>query len=467
MVLRLYNTLTRRTERFQPIDPPRVGMYTCGPTVYNYAHIGNYRAYLFEDLLRRHLEYRGYQVRQIMNLTDVDDKTIRACNQRGIPLEDYTRPFKEAFFEDLETLQVRPASAYPSATAHVPEMIALIQRLFDKGLAYVSEDGSVYFSISRFPGYGKLAHLDLEGLQPGARVEQDEYEKEHVGDFALWKAWSEADGDVGWDSPWGRGRPGWHIECSAMAMAFLGESFDIHCGGVDNIFPHHEDEIAQSEGATGRPFARYWLHNAHLIVEGKKMAKSEGNFYTLRDLLAKGYVGREVRYVLVVNSHYRQPLNFSLSALDAARASLDRLDAFRERLSDRARGAAPAAQPPAWAAGAEAAFGEALDDDLNVSAAMAALFDLVRAGNTALDQGQAAPAEAAAADRALDRMDAVLGFLQPPAVEVDPGLQALVDQRERARKNRDWAEADRIRDELAARGWIVRDTPDGPQLKQA
>ena len=270
--------MSRGVEVFEPSEPPLVRMYTCGPTVYNFAHIGNLRAYVFEDLLRRHLEYRGFDVLHVMNLTDVDDKTIRASRESGVALGDYTKQYKDAFFEDVATLDLLPAHHYPSATEHIADMIALIERLFEKEMAYQSEDKSVYFSIQKYPEYGKLAHLDLEGLQPGARVDQDEYEKEHVGDFALWKAWGPDDGDVGWDSPWGRGRPGWHIECSAMAMHFLTESFDIHCGGVDNIFPHHEDEIAQSEGATGKPFAKYWLHNAHLIVDGKKMAKSAGNF---------------------------------------------------------------------------------------------------------------------------------------------------------------------------------------------
>jgi cysteinyl-tRNA synthetase len=336
VTIRLYNTLTRQVEDFVPMDPPRVRMYTCGPTVYNYAHIGNLRAYAFEDLLRRHLEYRGYEVLHVMNLTDVDDKIIRGCREHQVPLAEFTRPFKDAFFEDLRTLAIRPAHHYPAATDHIPDMIALIQRLFERELAYQSDDGSVYFSITRFPDYGRLAHLDTAGLKPGARVDQDEYDKEFVGDFALWKAWTPADGEIGWESPWGRGRPGWHIECSAMSMKYLSESFDIHCGGVDNIFPHHEDEMAQSEGATGKPLARFWIHNAHLVVDGRKMAKSAGNFYALGDLLRHGYGGREIRYVLMAHAHYRQSLNFSLAALDAARASLARLDEFRGRVRDAA-----------------------------------------------------------------------------------------------------------------------------------
>ncbi len=346
MSLKVYNTLSRRVEELVPLTPGRVHMYTCGPTVYNFAHVGNFRAYIFEDLLRRYLLYHGYQVCQVMNLTDVDDKTIRGAREKGVSLAEFTRPYVAAFFEDIERLNIARAEHYPAATDHVPEMIALIQTLLDKGVAYRSDDGSVYFSIAKFPGYGKLAHLDMDGLQAGARVAQDEYQKDNVADFALWKAWDPADGDVAWDAPWGRGRPGWHIECSAMSMKYLGPSFDLHTGGMDNIFPHHEDEIAQSEAATGQPFARYWMHCAHLVVEGRKMSKSLGNFYTLRDVLGRGYTGREVRYVMLA-THYRQSLNFSFASLDAARAALGRVDEFTARLQALAAPALEAgALPP-------------------------------------------------------------------------------------------------------------------------
>ncbi|MEM7395142.1 MAG: cysteine--tRNA ligase, partial [Verrucomicrobiota bacterium] len=299
MSLKVQNTLSRQLEDVVPLTDNHIRMYTCGPTVYDYAHIGNFRAYVFEDLLRRVLKYAGFEVTQIMNLTDVDDKTIKGAIAKKLPLKEYTKTYIDSFFEDLATLNIEPAEAYPAATDHIPEMITLIETLVEKGYAYQSDDGSVYFSIGKFEGYGKLAHLDLDGMRCGARVSQDEYEKDVAADFALWKAYSENDGDVVWDSPWGRGRPGWHIECSAMAMKFLGESFDIHCGGVDNMFPHHEDEIAQSEAATGKQFVRYWMHNAHLIVDGAKMSKSLGNFYTLRQVVEKGYSGRELRYVLI------------------------------------------------------------------------------------------------------------------------------------------------------------------------
>ena len=331
MSFQIYNTLTRCVEEFVPFQPPQVRLYTCGPTVYDFAHIGNFRAYVFEDLLRRTLRFRGFQVTQVMNLTDVDDKTIRGAQAAKMTLGDYTRQYTDAFFEDLRTLAIEPAEHYPAATAHIPAMIALIETLFQKGYAYRSEDGSVYFSIAKFKDYGKLARLDLTGLKPGARIAQDEYQKENAADFALWKARQSEDGDVAWDSPWGRGRPGWHIECSAMSMKYLGASFDLHTGGVDNIFPHHEDEIAQSEAATGRPFVKYWMHCAHLVVDGRKMSKSLGNFFTLRDILRRGYSGREIRYALMV-VHYRQALNFTFEALDAARAALARLDEFAKRM---------------------------------------------------------------------------------------------------------------------------------------
>lgn len=316
--MKFYNSLSRSLEDFQPQDVGCVGLYTCGPTVYNFAHIGNFRAYVFEDILRRSLEFEGYTVRQVMNLTDVDDKTIRGALAEKVALRDYTKRYKEAFFTDLKTLGIEPAEVYPAATDHIPEMIALITKLFEKGVAYQSEDGSVYFSVSKFANYGRLARLDRDGMRSGVRISNDEYEKDAVGDFAVWKAWDEKDGDVWWESPWGRGRPGWHIECSAMSMKYLGETFDLHTGGIDNLFPHHENEIAQAEAATGRPFVRTWLHCAHLRVNGEKMSKSAGNFFTLRDLMEKGYTGREVRYVLL-GAHYRQPLNFTFDALAGAK----------------------------------------------------------------------------------------------------------------------------------------------------
>ena len=465
MAFRIHNTLTRSVEELRPAVAGQVRMYTCGPTVYNFAHIGNFRAYLFEDLLRRYLQFRGFRVTQVMNLTDVDDKTIRSSREQGLPLKEFTKKYIDAFFADLKTLRVEPAERYPAATDHVPEMIALIQTLLDKGVAYQSDDRSIYFSIAKFPGYGKLAHLDLSGLRSGARVAQDEYEKESAADFALWKAWDEKDGDVAWDAPWGRGRPGWHIECSAMGMKYLGPSFDLHTGGVDNIFPHHEDEIAQSEAATGQPFVKYWMHCAHLVVDGKKMSKSLGNFFTLRDLVGKGYSGREIRYALLA-THYRQSLNFTFESLEAVRAALSRLDEFSDRLRSVAGGTAPGPSLPAWAQQALAAFTDALDDDLNISAALAALFDLITAGNRAMNEQALDAAGAAAVLGLLARFDAVLGILQPEQQQTDAAAVALLEQRQAARKAKNWPESDRIRDELKQLGWVIQDTPQGPKLKK-
>ena len=468
MPLKFYNTLTRQVEPFESLEEGRVRVYTCGPTVYNFAHIGNFRAYVFEDLLRRYLRFKGFRVTQVMNLTDVDDKTIKSAKAEGLPLREYTRKYIDAFFSDLDTLGIDRAEHYPTATDHVPEMIAIIRTLLDKGVAYRSEDGSIYFSIEKFPAYGRLSHVDMAGLKAGARVAQDEYEKDNLADFALWKAWDEQDGEVGWDSPWGRGRPGWHIECSAMSMKYLGPSFDIHTGGVDNIFPHHEDEIAQSEAATGQPFVHTWLHCAHLIVDGRKMSKSLGNFFTLRDLLGKGYSGREIRYVLMA-THYRQWLNFTFDSLQAARAALARLDEFVVRVTRAAVAEGPSAGPlPVWAADGLGRFEAALDDDLNISGALGALFDMVHAGNKALDAGAAGPAGAAAVAGLLNRLDGVLGLLTAEApASADALVAGLAALRQKARVEKNWAEADRLRKELLALGWTVKDTPQGPELKKA
>ena len=474
--MKFYNSLTRRTEVFEPLDPACVRLYTCGPTVYNFAHIGNFRAYTFEDILRRALEFEGLRVKQVMNLTDVDDKTIRGSREKGVPLRDYTKPYKEAFFADLKTLGIEPAEVYPAATDHIPEMIALIQRLFEKGVAYQSDDKSVYFSVSKFPEYGKLAHLDREGMRSGVRIANDEYEKDAVGDFALWKAWDEKDGDVWWDSPWGRGRPGWHIECSAMSMKYLGESFDLHTGGIDNLFPHHENEIAQAEAATGRPFVRTWLHCAHLRVNGEKMSKSAGNFFTLRDLLDKGYTGREIRYVLL-SAHYRQPLNFTFDALAGARTALARIDEFAARL--RNAGATESPEPriseipdsaPDWARDALRAFADAIADDLGTPAALAAVHGLVSAGNRAFDAAAPDAATATAVLAVLRRCDRVLNLLPAAgaAEEAVPAeVQALADERAAARAAKNWAESDRLRAAIAALGWEVRDSKAGQTLRKA
>ena len=328
----LYNTMTRQVEELQPLAPPRVTLYVCGPTIYNYGHIGNFRTYVAVDLLRRALRHFGYQVDHVMQFTDVDDKTIRGAREKGVPLREFTTTFRTAFLEDARTLNIEIPERTPNATDHIPEMVALIARLVEKGAAYPSDDGSVYFRIASFPRYGCLCHLDMENLVAGARVNQDEYEKEGVGDFVLWKKWTPADGDVGWDSPWGKGRPGWHIECSALSMEHLGPEIDIHGGGTDLRFPHHENEIAQSEAATGVPFVRSWFHVEHLLVDGQKMSKSLGNMYTVRQVLERGYTGRELRYALLSGAHYSKNLNFTWQGMDDAKAALARIDEWRKRV---------------------------------------------------------------------------------------------------------------------------------------
>ncbi|MBI5397010.1 MAG: cysteine--tRNA ligase [Verrucomicrobia bacterium] len=464
MSLRFFNTLTRNLDEFRPLDPAgkRVGIYTCGPTVYNFAHIGNFRAFVFEDLLRRYLAYRGYDVLHVMNITDVEDKIIRTVRETGEPMKQLTERFTAAFEEDCRALNILPPHQCPRATGHIAEIITLIRALVAKGVAYQAPDQSVYFSIAKFARYGQLKKIDAGSMRPGERVKLDEYEKESASDFALWKAHDDADGDIAWDSPWGRGRPGWHIECSAMSMKYLGESFDMHCGGEDLVFPHHEDEIAQSEAATGKPFVRYWLHCAHLMVNGQKMSKKLGNFYTLRDLIAKGFTGRELRYALL-GEHYRRPLNFTLEGVEAARASLARIDELLVKLQELAGDAAPSpAGMPALLAGFEAA----LDDDLNVSGALGVVFDFIRDTNKALASGVLKAADAAAVLQAWRRLDTVLGLGMPQRADAPADIVALAGQRQAARKAKDFKRADQLRDELKARGWVIEDTPKGPKLKR-
>jgi len=457
MAIRFFNTLTREKEEFKPINDMRVGLYTCGPTVYDYAHIGNWRTYLFEDILRRHLEYRGFDVKHVMNITDIDDKTIRGAMSGGISLDEYTGPFTQAFSEDRDALNVEPAHIYPRATQHIPEMVALIKALLDKGIAYRAEDGSTYYDIAKFPGYGKLSHFRIEELKAGARVKSDEYEKAQVSDFALWKAWDEADGAVFWETELGKGRPGWHIECSAMSMKYLGRTFDIHTGGVDNIFPHHENEIAQSEAATGRKFVNYWLHSEHLLVEGRKMSKSLGNFYTLRDVIARGYDPMAFRY-LVLGAHYRSKLNFTWRALETAKTTLENLYEFMGRLDrESSTGLEDAVER------ARTAFGEAMDDDLNTPVALAAAFGLIKEVNIHGRGGREV-------FEAMVDFDRVLGLklverAKPVSAEIPHEILGLVQERENARKARDFAAADRIRSELAAAGYAIEDTPEGPRVK--
>ncbi|PYO91406.1 MAG: cysteine--tRNA ligase [Gemmatimonadetes bacterium] len=470
----LFNTLTRRVEPLQPLAPPRVTLYTCGPTVWNFAHIGNFRTFLFEDLLRRWLEHSGYDVFHIMNLTDVDDRTIKAARQAGKRLVEHTAPFTKAFFEDRDYLRIRPAHVYTAATEYMPQMIALVSRLLERGVAYKGEDGSVYFAIAKFPTYGRLSQLDKREIKVGARVASDEYAKGDPSDFALWKKADAEDEAVGaaWDAPFGRGRPGWHLECSAMSLEEIGkccgvQTLDIHAGGIDLIFPHHENEIAQSEGATGQPFARHWVHGEFLNVRGTKMSKRHGNFLTARDLREQGVDAAAVR-LLFFQTHYRQPVDFTDEALDAAKEGVRRLGEFHERLQKTGRGEKGEVLS-GLAEKLEADVATALNDDLNAPRAVAALFDFVRAANRELDKPVPPPATA----RALAAFERVTGLLDllPTARAADPAFVRWVEERiaarAQARKSKDFKAADAIRAELVAKGVEIEDTPQGTKWRLA
>jgi cysteinyl-tRNA synthetase len=466
-----YNTMGRRLTPFQPIVPGEARLYTCGPTVYNEVHIGNLRTFLFEDLLRRALRYLGYRVVQVMNLTDVDDKTILGAHKAGLSLNDYTAPFIVTFLRDLDTLHIERAEHFPRATEYIPQIIELIVRLIEKGYAYES-DGSVWFSIARDQDYGRLSGFDLAQVRRGERVASDEYSKEDVRDFVLWKAVKP--GEPAWDSPWGPGRPGWHIECSAMSLKYLGETFDLHCGGVDLIFPHHENEIAQSESATDRPFVRTWLHSEHLIVDGAKMSKSLGNQYTLSDLLERGYSPRAIRY-LFLSVHYRQKINFTFESLDGAAGALRRVDEMRFRLGHAAEAGEANATVAAAIERLRRDFTASVADDLNAAAALSSLFVFVKEANLAVEEGRIGEGDRQRIVDALADVDQVFGVLDPadwPAVAntasgpSEEEIEARIQERLEARKRRDFAASDRIRDELAAQGVILEDTPQGTRWKR-
>jgi cysteinyl-tRNA synthetase len=496
MALKLFNTLSRSIQEFAPLDPAgkKAGMYCCGPTVYDFAHIGNWRTFVFGDLVRRTLEFKGYAVTHVMNITDVEDKIIKRVRENKTPLREFTGKYEAAFLEDLKTLNCLLPHHTPHATDHIADIIALIEKLIARGIAYKAADGSVYFSIEKYRGcgcnYGQLLKLNFDEMRAGERVKSDEYAKESVADFALWKARVPEDGDVFWKSEsLGEGRPGWHIECSAMSMKVLGESFDLHLGGEDLIFPHHEDEIAQSEGATGKPFVKHWLHGAHLLVEGKKMSKSLGNFFTLRDLLAKGFTGREIRYLLLT-AHYRETFNFTLDGLQGARTALARIDECLGKLreaagapnSDSARTVGVQASAcsgdtlkrelqqaePVLGAPSDlvARFTAALDDDLNISAAWAAVFEWVRETNRRLAENSLGATDAASALAAWEKVDSVLGIGTKSGAEIPAEILALAEARTTAKKAKDFKRADAIRDELKAKGWAIEDTAKGPKLKK-
>lgn len=460
--LQLYNSMTRAVEELKPLVAPKVSLYVCGPTIYNYGHIGNFRTYVAVDLLRRALKHFGYQVDHVMQFTDVDDKTIRGSREKNMPLREFTTVYRQAFLEDAKTLNIEIPERTPNATDFIPSMVALIQKLIDKKSAYVSDDGSVYFRIASFPKYGCLCHLDLTSLISGARVSQDEYEKEGVGDFVLWKKWVEADGDVGWDSPWGKGRPGWHIECSALSMEHLGPEIDIHGGGTDLRFPHHENEIAQSEAATGLTFVKHWFHVEHLLVDGQKMSKSLGNMYTVRDVQAKGFTGRELRYALLSGANYSKNLNFTWHGMDDAKAALLRIDEWRKRIKAALTGAT-APDESATSLNLYQGIDEALSRDLNLNDLLGTLFTWIRTSNKALDEGSLTAPQALAYDQAWTALDAILG-LGDATVTVPAEVQTLLDQRAEARKAKDFAKSDELRKAIEVLGWKVKDTAKGQDL---
>jgi cysteinyl-tRNA synthetase len=491
MTLRLFNTLTGQLDPLEPADGKALRMYACGPTVYDYGHIGNFRTFLQIDVLRRFLRLIGTPVRHVMNITDVDDKIIRNSAEAGIPISEYTARYVEAFFEDFEALRIERPEQIARATEHIPQMVALVEKLAAAGAAYKAEDGSWYFRLAAFPEYGKLSKKDLSGMEDGARVDVDEYEKDSARDFALWKA--AKPGETSWETAIGRGRPGWHIECSAMAMEYLGESFDLHCGGEDLMFPHHENEIAQSETATHKPFARHWMHVRFLLVDGRKMAKSEGNFYTVRGLLLKGYKASAIRLALISVPYHRQ-FNFTFDSLADATNAIERLRTFRERLAAGTfrAGENPAIQEAAKKAQAE--YRDALADDLNTAEARAPIFELIRAANTAIDQGQFFAADRDAILPVLKDFDAVFDVIEDRDAEptrralawaekggrmgdvspellaaqslTDEAIDALVAERAAAKRSRNFDRADQIRNELAEKGVVIEDSKDGVRWKR-
>ncbi len=455
-MLQFYNSLTRKKEPFIPIEEGKVKLYTCGPTVYDTAHIGNFRTFLFEDFLKRVLIARGYKVLHVMNITDVDDKTIKKTVEEGKSLSEITSHYTDLFNHDLKTLNILPADHYPAATNHVDGMIKMIEVLIEKCHAYKTDDGSVFFKIESFKDYGLLTHINMAEMQQSDRVDSDEYGLDNPQDFALWKAYKEEDGDVAWDSPWGKGRPGWHIECSAMSMAFLGDHFDIHCGGVDNKFPHHENEIAQSVCASDTPFVNTWLHSEFLMVDGGKMSKSLGNFYCISDLIEKGFAPEEIRYIML-SGHYRTKINFTLDKQHEAKASIQRIQSLKDRLQDLKENDSD--EFPAE----KSNFDTALENDLDAPNSLALFFDWVRATNSASDKDALSRDDVAKGLNFISYFNDVFGVL-PDSGRIPQDVMDLVSKRETARQNKDWAKSDKIRDLIGSKGWVVKDTPDGPKL---
>ena len=462
MALQFYNTLKREKEIFHPIEEGKVGLYTCGPTVYDYAHIGNFRTFMFEDLLKRWLLHLGFDVNHVMNITDVDDKTIKKSQAEGVDLFEITERYTDFFMKDLDWLKIIPADIFPKATDSIPKMIQMIKILLDKGFAYREDDGSVYFNIRSFPDYGLLTKINMVNQQSASRVSDDEYDKDAPQDFALWKGWKEEDGDVVWDAPWGRGRPGWHIECSAMSSETLGDHFDIHCGGVDNMFPHHENEIAQSQCATDEPFVNVWLHSEFLLVDGGKMSKSLGNFYRISDLKEMGFTPECIRYQLLAG-HYRSKITFSADKKHEGDKIVQKITDLKSRLKKRNSAMfADGSYPEEYSE-----FKERMNDDLNAPRSFAVFFDWMKIINSKLDQNNISEQELGQGWEFIQAFDKIFGLIKSDQLpEIPIEITHLANQRDKARKMRDWAEADSFRQILKSKGWIVEDTPNGQQIKK-
>ena len=469
MALKFYNTLTRKKDVFEPIKEGYVGLYSCGPTVYNYAHIGNFRAYVASDILKRYLLFKGYEVKHVMNITDVDDKTIRDSKKQGISLKEFTRKYEKAFFEDLEKLNILNADIFPRATEHIKEMTEMIKKLIEKGFAYKAKDG-IYYNIRKFKDYGKLSKINIDNLKAFAseRIAKDEYDKENINDFALWKFWTEDDGNVFWETELGKGRPGWHIECSAMSTKYLGNHFDIHTGGVDLIFPHHENEIAQSEAANNEKFVNYWLHNEYILVNNQKMSKSKGNFFTLRDLLDRGYNALAIRYLLL-SSNYRQKLNFTFEGIESAEKSILKIMEFIERVKAFGNASKNNSNVDDIIKKAKQEFINAMDDDLNTSLALAAIFGFIKDVNKEIDSKGISGKNADDIIGLMKDFDKVIGVMHNffNDKKIPDDIVKLAEERLNARKNKDWELADKLRQKIISKGYLIDDTKDSYVLKKA
>ena len=459
MSIRFYNTINRKKVEFEPITPGMVKLYTCGPTVYDTAHIGNFRTFIFEDLLKRFLVFKGYEVYHVMNITDVDDKTIKRAITEEITINELTLKYTEEFMNDIKSLKILPADKYPRATDHIDEMIKMIQALEENGYAYETEDHSVYFRLDAYDSYGQLTQIDLTQQRANERIINDEYSKDNPQDFALWKARDDDDGKIYWESPWGRGRPGWHIECSAMSIKYLGNHFDIHCGGVDNIFPHHENEIAQSVSATQEPFVNYWMHSEYLQIQGDKMSKTLGNYYKISDLISEGFTAEEIRFTLL-NAHYRSKLDFSLKQKQEARTTIQRITDFQQRLLELKDSSETESSIP----DEFEEFVAALDDDLDTPKAFAIFFGWIRSMNKLLDRGEFKFSQINGGLDFIDKFDDLFAII-PDAESIPQNIYDLIKKREKARLKQDWKTADKIRNQLYQEGWLVADSPSGPKVR--